>query len=64
MKMKHSSPICEHCADNENIPNLPHELPIGTMLKGQYMVGKELGQGGFGITYMGWDCNLDIPVAI
>ena len=64
MKMKENSPICEHCGYNENIPNLPHELPIGTMLKGQYMVGKELGQGGFGITYMGWDCNLDIPVAI
>ena len=64
MKMKNNSPICEHCGYNENIPNLPHELPIGTMLKGQYMVGKELGQGGFGITYIGWDCNLDIPVAI
>lgn len=64
MKMKNSSPICEHCGYNENIPNLPHELPIGTMLRGQYLVGKELGQGGFGITYIGWDCNLDIPVAI
>jgi len=64
MKLKNNSPICEHCGYNENIPNYPHQLPIGTVLKDQYVVGKVLGQGGFGITYIGWDQFLDTAVAI
>ena len=64
MKMKNNSPVCEHCGYNENVPNYPHQLPIGTVLKDQYIVGKVLGQGGFGITYIGWDQYLETPVAI
>ena len=64
MKEKQQSPVCEHCGYNENVPNYSHQLPIGTVLKGQYLVGKVLGQGGFGITYMGWDMLLENPVAI
>ena len=42
-----------------------HHLPLGTLLKnGEYMVGKVLGSGGFGITYMGFDQNLLSRVAI
>ena len=64
MKLKESSPICEHCGYNENVPNYPHQLPVGTVLRGQYTVGKVLGQGGFGITYIGWDQSLEATVAI
>jgi len=64
MQIKTQSPLCEHCGYNENIDNLPHQLPVGTILHGQYQVGKALGQGGFGITYIGWDTALDNPVAI
>ena len=64
MKIKTQSPVCEHCGYNENIPNYAHQLPIGTVLHGQYTVGKVLGQGGFGITYIGWDNSLDAPVGI
>ena len=64
MQNKESSPICEHCGFDERQENLSHQLPIGTMLQNQYLVGKVLGQGGFGITYIGWDQNLSIPVAI
>ena len=64
MKLKNNSPICEHCGYNENVPNYSHQLPVGTVLKGQYTVGKVLGQGGFGITYIGWDDALEAPVAI
>lgn len=64
MQLKENSPVCEHCGFNEYAQNESHQLPLGTVLRQQYMVGKALGQGGFGITYLGWDLNLDIPIAI
>lgn len=64
MKIKSNSPICEHCGYDERTDNGVHRLPAGTILKEQYMIGKVLGQGGFGITYLGWDLYLDTPVAI
>ncbi|MCC8127596.1 MAG: histidine kinase, partial [Clostridiales bacterium] len=39
-------------------------LAINTILAGKYLVGKALGQGGFGITYMGLDLNMETRVAI
>jgi serine/threonine protein kinase len=38
-------------------------LPVGMQLKG-YVVGEKLGQGGFGITYRGFDVTLKMKVAI
>ncbi len=39
-------------------------LPPFTILQGKYMIGRVLGQGGFGITYIGYDMNLATYVAI
>lgn len=39
-------------------------LTPGTLLNGQYVIGKTLGQGGFGITYLAYDQNLDLKVCI
>ena len=64
MQQKESSPVCEHCGYDETKGNLPHQLPAGTLLKNQYLIGRVLGQGGFGITYLGWDQHLSVPVAI
>ena len=64
MRQKQQSPLCEHCGYNENINNLPHQLPVGTVLAGRYLLGKVLGQGGFGITYIGQDRETDRIVAV
>ena len=39
-------------------------LAPGTMINQPYQVARVLGYGGFGITYLGWDANLQIKVAI
>ena len=59
--------VCAHCgydntADPAGQPN--HALPCGTILNGRYVVGKVLGQGGFGITYIGYNLSLEMPVCI
>lgn len=59
-----SERVCEHCGWPADGNNDPHQLPVGTVLQGKYLIGRVLGQGGFGITYMGWDMNLDIQVCI
>ncbi len=41
-----------------------HQLQPEAILAGKYLIGKALGEGGFGITYIGWNLNLQIPVAI
>ena len=39
-------------------------LPAGTILQGRYLIGKMLGAGGFGITYLAFQMNLNRLVAI
>ena len=56
--------VCPHCGWHRDAQNAPHQLPAGTVLREQYLIGKVLGQGGFGITYLGWDLYLDTTVAI
>lgn len=51
-------------AGDMNIKTAAHQLPLGTVLKNQYLVGGVLGEGGFGITYSGNDAALDMKVAI
>ncbi len=55
-------PVCGFI-ERDFVPE-KHHLPPRTILKGQYLVGCALGEGGFGITYIGWDLFLHMPVAI
>ena len=64
MEVKQEYPVCEHCGYDERRQNAPHQLQAGTVLQGRYLVGRALGQGGFGITYLGWNQYLETRVAI
>ena len=56
---------CPHCGfDPRKAPASNYVMPWGTVLNGHYVVGRVLGQGGFGITYIGYDLNLERKVAI
>ena len=56
---------CPVCGRSEGAyAPLPHHLPPGTMLLGRYLIGRVLGEGGFGITYIGLDLRLELRVAI
>ena len=57
-------PVCPVCGGAEGQANAPHQLQPGTVLRGQYVIGRALGQGGYGITYLGWDRELERTVAI
>jgi len=64
---QHTAPTnpCPVCGYNETAQEMPpHILRPRTILNGKYLLGKVLGQGGFGITYIGWDLVLDVKVAI
>ena len=46
-------------------PKVKSHLPCGTKLyDGRYILGKVLGHGGFGITYIAWDSKRSRPVAV
>lgn len=57
--------LCPHCGfDNEHIDGLEYAMKLGTILHEQYLIGTVLGQGGFGITYVGYDISLELKVCI
>ncbi|MCR4746362.1 MAG: hypothetical protein K5894_14190 [Lachnospiraceae bacterium] len=62
---KESVTECPYCHKSlGHIENLPHHLKQMTVLAGKYLVGDVIGEGGFGITYVGLDLNLELKVAI
>ena len=57
--------ICPSCGYIENTPaKEAYHMTPGTLLHGKYTVGRVVGYGGFGVTYIGWDNILQQKVAI
>ncbi len=55
---------CPYCNYAATYRYKEHQLRPGTLLNNKYLVGRVLGEGGFGITYVGRDLTLDMKVAI
>ncbi|MDR2355009.1 MAG: PASTA domain-containing protein [Clostridiales Family XIII bacterium] len=55
-------PFCNHACDTP--AKEAYHLAPGSILSNKYIVGKVLGYGGFGVTYIGYDAQLGRKVAI
>lgn len=57
--------VCPHCGyvEGTEVEEAVHMEP-STKLADRYIIGKVLGYGGFGVTYIGWDERLEQKVAI
>lgn len=57
--------VCTHCGFSMENTEQPREaLPMFTVLAERYLLGRVIGQGGFGITYAARDLLLDLPCAV
>jgi serine/threonine protein kinase len=63
MREKNNTSVCRYCGYSGSEFS-PLYLKPASVLSGKYVVGKILGHGGFGITYIGIDLNLNYRVAI
>lgn len=57
--------VCPDCGyvQSADVKEAYYLFP-GTRLKEKYIVGKVVGYGGFGVTYIGWDTQLNRKVAV
>ncbi len=64
MGRKGKAAVCAQCDYFDQGPENPQQLPPRTVLEENYVIGRALGQGGFGITYLAWDLELNKKLAI
>ena len=56
---------CAYCGlQQDKYRPIPRCLRPGMCLRDRYVLGRVLGEGSFGISYIAWDCLLDTVVAI
>lgn len=57
--------VCPYCGYDEAAkPAEGYHLFPGSVLAGKYIIGRTLGYGGFGVTYIGYDAELNRKIAI
>lgn len=64
MSVNSTRSICPHCGFDIGQNRSLLVLPYRTLLKQKFLIGRVLGKGGFGITYLAWDLILQTAVAI
>lgn len=64
-EIKDGEQICHHCSGDISLyRSAPHTLRRGALLNHRYRIGGVIGEGGFGITYIGLDTLLQVRVAV
>jgi serine/threonine protein kinase len=63
-EISHDTALCSACGHNQGIRKADCNLPIGTILMGRFVIGRVLGKGGFGVTYLAYDLKGGRKVAI
>ena len=66
-EMNPGDTFCRYCGfhyERYMANRVPYSLKPGGIIQDRYILGKVLGTGGFGITYIGYDTKLCIRVAI
>lgn len=63
-KLEQEEKTCTRCGYLEGKDQPTTTLPVGTMLLGRFLIGKVLGKGGFGVTYLSYDLKKETKVAI
>ncbi len=64
MSEKTDQVVCPHCGHRGDEPQMRHALPLKTMLQKRYLVGMAQKSNGEGITYIGYDTVLNIPIEL
>lgn len=62
--LQHPDLPCPTCGWHNGLSNKSNQLVPGSPLGGRYLIGRVLGDGGFGITYIGWSMMQNKKVAI
>lgn len=64
-KLEESETICSHCGYKKGTPPLEaYHINPGAVLKERYIIGRVIGFGGFGVTYLAYDTVLEKRIAI
>lgn len=59
------SEVCPKCGFNKSDYTAdPLVLPMGTKLDDKIVIGRVMGKGGFGVTYLGYDLRMDKTIAV
>ncbi len=65
LEPKSNPGVCSLCGvDDRNMPDVINSISPGSILQERYLIGRILGAGGFGITYLAYDLRLQIKMAI
>ncbi len=57
--------VCPKCGSPFDLPPKNSlQMKPRTMLHEQYLIGRALGHGGFGVTYLAWDIGLEARLAV